>query len=75
MRARSRVDADEQGTRQGVGTQRWDSRSKVLVPGETRLSGRTPLPGTPPPSGGELLAALLAPPGPASQPFLVGGGQ
>ena len=70
MRARSRVGADKQGTRQGVGTQRWDSRSKVLVPGETRLSGRTPLP-----SGGELLAALLAPPGPASQPFLVGGGQ
>lgn len=56
MRAQSRVGADEKGIRQGVGTQRWDSRSKVLVPGETRLSGRTP-----PPRGGELLAAAAGP--------------
>lgn len=47
MRAWSRVGTDEEGIRQGVGTQRWDSRSKVLVPGETRLSRRTPLPRDP----------------------------
>lgn len=47
MRAWSRVSADEEGIRQGVGTQRWDSRSKVLVPGETCLSRRTPLPRDP----------------------------
>lgn len=62
--------AEDEGARRVVGTPGRDPPSAALVPGEAGLSGRTRRP-----REGERRPALQAPPSPASQPFLAGGGQ